>query len=67
MKKKDINIYIIKYLIEHGTDINNESFLYACSSGNEVIVKYLFEHGVNNVITPLCIALLHQMETQKLH
>jgi len=45
-KKKDINIYIIKYLIKHGANINKEygyderTFLFdACKNGNEAIVK----------------------------
>jgi len=52
-KKKDINIYIIKYLVEHGTDINKtnnhgETPLFeACRSGNVTIVKYLVEHGAD--------------------
>ena len=43
---------IIKYLVEHGTDINkedNDGFtpLYnACEEGHEDVVKYLVEHGV---------------------
>jgi len=42
--KKDINISIIKYLIEHGIDINKEDMLSeillfkACKNGNEVII-----------------------------
>ncbi|ORX77404.1 ankyrin, partial [Anaeromyces robustus] len=41
---------IVKYLIEHRTDINKENIygytplFNACSSGNEDIVKYLIEH-----------------------
>jgi len=51
--KNDININIVKYLVEHGVDINEET-LYditpifeACSSWNETLVKYLVEHGVD--------------------
>jgi len=44
---------MIKYLVEHGADINKENNLkqtpmwYACEMGNENIVKYLFEHGAD--------------------
>ena len=46
------HMIIIKYLVEHGTDINkedNDGFtpLYnACEEGHEDVVKYLVEHGV---------------------
>ncbi|KAL6636217.1 ankyrin repeat-containing domain protein [Neocallimastix sp. 'constans'] len=46
---KSGKIGLVKYLIEHGADINKEGingetpFFYACSSGNENLVKYLIE------------------------
>jgi len=64
-KKDNINIYIIKYLVEHGADINEatkygETALFnTCKNGNEVVVKYLVEHGadvnkeIRNGKTPL--------------
>jgi len=69
--KCDININIVKYLVEHGTDINKESLhknaplFYACFNGNINLVKYLVKCGVDinkeneNGSTPLfyaCIA-----------
>ncbi|KAL6632575.1 hypothetical protein U3516DRAFT_885956 [Neocallimastix sp. 'constans'] len=45
------NEALVKYLVEHGTDINKESkdgsspLLKPCSNGNEAIVKYLTEFG----------------------
>ena len=44
---------IVKYLIEHGANINITShcgevpLFNACFIGNEVIVKYLVEHGAD--------------------
>jgi len=49
--KKDVNIYIIKYLVEHGADIDKEDMngitplFNACKNRNETTVKYLMEHG----------------------
>lgn len=55
-------IKIVKYLVEHGADVNKENpqtgitplfmtrgtpLMVACKSGNETIVKYLVEHGVD--------------------
>ena len=51
--KKIINIYILKYLIKNGIDINKEDCLgetplfHACYRGNEAIVKYLIELGAD--------------------
>ena len=51
--KKDINIYIIKYLVEHGADINKANeygetpINLECEKGNETIVKNLVEHGAD--------------------
>ena len=51
--KDDINIYIIKYLVEHGIDINEKDrndktpLFKACKRGDEDMVKYLVEHGVD--------------------
>jgi len=63
------NEAIIKYLIEHGTNVNQiESNGYSllvnsCRKNNETIVKYLIEHGANvnacdkwNESSPLTIA-----------
>ncbi|ORY38048.1 ankyrin [Neocallimastix californiae] len=47
------NEAIVKYLVEHGADVNKKdnygenSLFKACRSGNEAIVKYLVEHGAN--------------------
>ena len=52
-KRKDINIYIIKYLIEHGVDNNkiitcDGSPLYiACGNGNKTVIKYLIKQGTD--------------------
>ena len=58
----------MKYLIEHGADVNKESkdgttpLFIACEYGNYAIVKCLVEHGANvnkelkNGKTPLIIA-----------
>jgi len=49
--KKDINIYIIKYLVENGADINRTNkddktpLFYACENGHETVIKYLVEQG----------------------
>jgi len=49
----DININIIKYLIEHGVDINKEDFdgetplFGAYKKGNEIVVEYLVDHGAD--------------------
>ena len=52
--KKDVNMYLIKYLVELGADINKENDYYretplfkACKSGNEAVVKYLVESGAD--------------------
>jgi len=51
--KEDINLNIIKYLIEVGADVNKEDknnltpLFYACESGNEAVVKYLVDHGAD--------------------
>ena len=51
--KKEVNIYIIKYLIEHGANINKEDrkgetpLFNVCRNGNEIIVKYLVKHGAD--------------------
>jgi len=48
--KKDINIYIIKYLIEHGADINKGNWegetplLYTCYNKNEIFAKKFIEY-----------------------
>jgi len=66
--KKDINICLIKYLVEHGIKLNyknkkGEPALYiVCKSDNEKIIKYLVEHGADTNAknekdcTPLFIA-----------
>eukprot|EP00833_Pecoramyces_ruminatium_P002196 jgi/Orpsp1_1/1176228/evm.model.c7180000056874.1 len=47
------NENMVKYLIEHGADINKENHRWetplfrACSTGNENLVKYLIEHGAD--------------------
>ncbi|ORX83690.1 hypothetical protein BCR32DRAFT_192423, partial [Anaeromyces robustus] len=46
------NITIIKYLIEHGANVNKETndftpLIAACQNGNNTIIKYLIEHGAN--------------------
>eukprot|EP00833_Pecoramyces_ruminatium_P018269 jgi/Orpsp1_1/1192301/evm.model.d7180000092096.1 len=47
------NENMIKFLIEHGADVNEENhngetaLFIACLSGNEDLVKYLVEHGAN--------------------
>jgi len=53
-KIKKIKIAIIKYLVEHGADINKANFYiretplyYACENGNKSIIKYLVEHGAD--------------------
>ena len=68
--KKNINIYIIKFLVEHGADVNKKSYngatsiFYACKMANEAVVKYLVEHGADlnktnhDGNTPLFIACL---------
>ena len=52
--KENINIFIIKYLIEHGAKINiiniqsgydETALIKAYSNGNKVVVKYLIKHG----------------------
>jgi len=51
--KKNININIIKHLIEYGVNINKEDndgnspLFYACLSGNMTVVRYLIEQGAN--------------------
>ncbi|ORX82475.1 ankyrin, partial [Anaeromyces robustus] len=43
----------VKYLVEHGADVNKQSndsttpLFYACINGHENIVKYLVEHGAD--------------------
>jgi len=50
---KSENEIIVKFLVEHGADINKEDekgetqIFYACSKGNEKIVKYLVKHGAD--------------------
>ncbi|OUM58750.1 hypothetical protein PIROE2DRAFT_22739, partial [Piromyces sp. E2] len=47
------NIKVVKYLVEHGADINKENYeretplFYACKSGNEAVIKYLVERGAD--------------------
>ncbi|OUM60550.1 hypothetical protein PIROE2DRAFT_46140, partial [Piromyces sp. E2] len=65
---KNNNETIVKYLIEHGADINIKHYNlytmlhYACENKNENLVKYLIEKGANIYIknklgdTPLEIA-----------
>ena len=49
--KKNINIHIIKFLVEHGANLNSKDKFHetplfgACSNGNEAAVKYLVKHG----------------------
>ncbi|OUM57241.1 hypothetical protein PIROE2DRAFT_33019, partial [Piromyces sp. E2] len=44
---------IVKYIIDHGADINKENndgetpLHFACTNGNENTVKYLVGHGAN--------------------
>jgi len=51
--KKDINLYVINYLIKRGADINKEDIsgktplFNACKNGNEAVVKYLVKHGAD--------------------
>ncbi|OUM61246.1 hypothetical protein PIROE2DRAFT_62623 [Piromyces sp. E2] len=51
--KDSVNINTVKFLVEHGIDINQENengeipLFDACKNGNESIVKYLVEHGAN--------------------
>ena len=53
--KKDVNMYLIKYLVELGADINKENKndetplfnAHLNGNGNEVVVKYLVELGAN--------------------
>jgi len=60
------NMIIIKYLLEHGTDINigiNNSITPSfteCINGYEYIVKYLVEHGadMNQVEERYCLSLM---------
>jgi len=61
---------MVKYLVEHGADINKEDhygktpFFKACHGGNEPIVKYLVERGADinkeseDGLTPLFHACL---------
>ena len=50
---KDNSILKVKYLVEHGADVNKENrngetpLFSACIKGNEAIVKYLMEHGAD--------------------
>ena len=41
----DNDLEMVKFLIEHGVDINK--LLSSCNSSNNKIVKYLIEHGVD--------------------
>jgi len=43
------NERVVKYLVEHGADINNgkTSLFGTCQNGNENIVRYLIEHRAN--------------------
>jgi len=57
------NLEIVKYLVNHGADINKSNALYASAEkGHENIVKCLIEHGADvnkqneNRTTPLGIA-----------
>ncbi|ORX65883.1 ankyrin, partial [Anaeromyces robustus] len=49
----DGNEDLVKYLIEHGADINKENedgktpLFWACESGNEDLVKYLIDLGAD--------------------
>ena len=64
------NILIVKYLVEHGADTNQENkdgdtpLFIACYNGHKNIVKYLVEHGAyinkenKNGETPLFYACL---------
>eukprot|EP00833_Pecoramyces_ruminatium_P017644 jgi/Orpsp1_1/1191676/evm.model.d7180000087723.1 len=73
--KKDINMNLVKYLVKHGLNINEEGsdwetpLFDACKNGNENIVKYLVEHGADinkentNGETPLFNACLSGNET----
>jgi len=56
--KKNINFYILKYLIIHGASIDVNltnrygetpppSLFIACKHGTEFIIKYLIEHGAD--------------------
>ena len=53
LSKRNINMHIVKYLIEHGAGIDKEdsdmitALCDACLSGNETIVKYLIDFGVD--------------------
>ncbi|KAL6589898.1 hypothetical protein U3516DRAFT_921265 [Neocallimastix sp. 'constans'] len=49
------NEAVIKYLVDHGADVNEEdkrgeiSLLKACLNGNEAIVQYLVKHIPINI------------------
>ena len=51
--KKHTNMQIIRYLVEHGADINKINkygevpLTYACRNGNILLVKCLVEHGAD--------------------
>ena len=46
---KSGNADLVKYLVEHGANVNNENgktpLVIACEKGRKSIVKYLVEHG----------------------
>ncbi|KAL6605118.1 hypothetical protein U3516DRAFT_758083 [Neocallimastix sp. 'constans'] len=48
MARKSGNGNLVKYLVEHGADINKEIPQFrAIKRGNENLIKYLVEHGAD--------------------